>query len=86
MFVVPWTYDGLMLLAQLGPPFFLTDLTVSASPDLVSIIHGLQEVQQHTQRRLPLLVDENIHYRVLKLVYSISYARYNVPLSLHVPR
>ena len=61
-------------------PFFLTDLTVSATPDLVSIIHGLQEVQQHTQHRLPLLVDENIHYRVLKLVYSISYARYNVPL------
>ena len=42
-------------------PFFLTDLTVSATPDLVSIIHGLQEVQQHTQHRLPLLVDENIH-------------------------
>ena len=61
-------------------PFFLTDLTVSATTDLVSIIHGLQEVQQHTQHRLPLLVDENIHYRVLKLVYSISYARYNVPL------
>ena len=34
-------------------PFFLTDLTVSATPDLVSIIHGLQEVQQHTQHRLP---------------------------------
>ena len=61
-------------------PFFLIDLTVSATPDLVSIIHGLQEVQQHTQHRLPLLVDENIHYRVLKLVYSINYAWYNVPL------
>ena len=56
------------------------NLIVSATPDLVSIIHGLQEVHQHTQHRLPLLVDENIHYFVLKLVYSISYARYNVPL------
>ena len=52
-------------------PFFLTDLTVSATPDLVSIIHGLQEVEQHTPHRIPLLVDENIHYRVLRLVYSL---------------
>ena len=37
-------------------------------------------MQRHTLHRLPLLVDENIHYPVLKLVYSISYAWYNVPL------
>ena len=61
-------------------PFFLTDLAVSATPDLVSIFHGLQEVQQHTQHPLPLLVNENIHYPGLKLVYSISYARFVVPL------
>ena len=56
-------------------PFFLADLTVSVTPDLVAMVHSLQEVQEHTQHRLPMLVDKNIHYRVLKLVYSIGYAR-----------
>ena len=63
-------------------PFSLTDLTVSATLDLVSTMHGLQEVQQHTQHRLPILADEHIHCCVLKVMYSIFYAQYNLPLFL----
>ena len=37
-------------------------------------------MQQQTHHRLPLLNDGNIHYCVLKLIYSIAYARYNWPL------
>ena len=32
---------------------------------------------------MPLLVDQNIHYRLLKLVYSLSYAKFNVPMFLN---
>ena len=63
-------------------PFFLTDLTMSATPDLVSITHGLQEMRRNTQHRLHILVDKDIHHRVLKLMYGISYAQYNLPLFL----
>ena len=30
-----------------------------------------------------LLLDENIHHRVLKLVYNVKYARFNVPMFLN---
>ena len=62
--------------------FFLTPLALLATLDLVPIIHGLQEVRQHTQQSLLLLVDDNIHDRFLRLMYRVSYAQYNLPLFL----
>ena len=82
MYVVPWAHDAPNVTSPAWHPFFLTDMTMSATPDLVSIIHGLQEVQQHTRHRLPISVDENIHCCVLTLVYSINYAQCNLPLFL----
>ena len=32
---------------------------------------------------MPLLVDEHMHYRFLKVVYSPSYAKFNVPMFLN---
>ena len=57
-------------------PMMMPGLTVSATPDLVTILHGIQLLQQRTEHHLPLVVDENIHYRLLKLVESISYAKF----------
>ena len=51
-------------------PMMMSDLTVSATPNLVKILHGIQSLQQRTEHHVPLLVDENIHYRLLKSVYS----------------
>ena len=78
----PWDIRRCNGTSPAWAPFFLTDLTVSVTPDLVTIMHGLREVQRYTQHRLPLLVDENIHYGVLKLMHNISYARYNLCLFL----
>ena len=69
-----------------GHLLFLTNMTVSATPAVVCIIHGLQDVQQHTQHRLHILVDEDIHHLVLKLMCSICYAQYNLPLFLTLTR
>ena len=56
--------------------FFLEDLTTGSQPDLV--VHLLVEVQQQSNKVLPILVDENIHYRLCKMMCSKSYAQYNL--------
>ena len=64
-------------------PMMMSDLTVSATPDLGKILHGIQSLQQRTEHHLPLLVDENIHRCLLKLIYSMSYVEFNVPMFLN---
>ena len=59
------------------------DLTVLSTPDLVKILHGIQSREKRTQHHMPLRVDEKIHCRLLKLVYIITYAKYNTPLFLN---
>ena len=55
--------------------FLLSELVVRAQGDLVQLLHMVRDVQQHTNCILPLLVDENIYYRICKIVYGQSYAR-----------
>ena len=64
-------------------PMMMSDFTASATSDLVKILHGTQSVSQRTHHHMPLLVDENIHYRLLKLVCGLSYAKVNVPMFLN---
>ena len=64
-------------------PFLLMDLKVGCTPDLVEILHEVQKVEARTSHHLPLLVDENIHYRILKLAYSSTYKEFNVPFYLN---
>ena len=68
-------------------PLSLTTENVSANIDLLGILQSVLEVQRRTGRHLPLLVDENIHYRTLRLLYASSMLKYdmayfleNVPL------
>ena len=63
--------------------FLLMDLKVSSTPDLVEILHEVQKLEARIAHHLPLLVDENIHCRILKLAYSVTYAESNVPLYLN---
>ena len=53
-------------------PFLLSDHVVGETPDLVHILKDIVNIQQHTGSFLPILIDENIHYQVLKLAYSES--------------
>ena len=55
-------------------PMMMSDLILSATPDHMKILHNVQSIQQRTQHHMPLPVDDNIHYRLLKLVYSLDYA------------
>jgi hypothetical protein len=56
----------------------LSDNTVSASDDLLRILEQVMEVQQRSGLDMPLLVDENIHYRVLRLLYGRPFQKYDV--------
>ena len=58
--------------------FFLTDLTTESQRDLKALVHLLVEVQQQSNKVLPILVDENIHYRLCKMMYNKSYVQYNL--------
>ena len=64
-------------------PFFLTDHTTRSQPDLVILVHLLVEVQQHSSKVVPILVDDNIHYRLCKMMYSKVYAQYNLAFFLN---
>ena len=59
----------------------MTNLTTRSQPDLVALVHLLVEVEQRSNKVLPILVDENIHYRICKMMYSKLYASYNLALS-----
>ena len=54
--------------------FLLSQLVVGAQRDLVQLLHMLQEVQQHTGRILPVLVNENIFCHICRIVHGQPYA------------
>jgi hypothetical protein len=59
-------------------PLTLCELNVSATVDLLELLDSVREVQRHTGRQTPLLVDENIHYRVMRMLYSAPFVRMDV--------
>ena len=52
----------------------LEPFTTASHEDLLKCYKVLQEVQDQTRSVMPVLMDENIHYRLLKWMYSVSYA------------
>ena len=59
-------------------PFQLTEYSVGAQRELLLILVELEELQKQTRKALPLLVDMDIHYKTMKLMYGASLAEYNV--------
>ncbi len=58
-------------------PYLLTELTVSSQQDLLAIVADLETLRVRTGRCLPLLVDMDIHYRLMKLMYGQSTVKWD---------
>ena len=54
-------------------PFLLSPKETGRQDDLVCLLKLMSELQQRTERVFPFVVDEQIHYRIMKLLYSTSY-------------
>jgi hypothetical protein len=63
-------------------PYFLTEQSVSSQTDLLNIILELEGLQRQTRRALPLLVDMDIHYRLMKLIYGSSTAAFDMGMKM----
>ena len=64
--------------APVWGPFALSKEKVTGGVALLNLLHFAKDVAQQTNRVLPLLVDENIHYRILKLLYGAKNQRWNM--------
>ena len=51
-------------------PFALSKEKVIGGVGLLTLLQFSKDTAQQTNRVLPLLVDENIHYKILKLLYG----------------
>lgn len=58
-------------------PYLLTEMTVSSQPELLAILADLEPLRRQTRCVLPLLVDMDIHYRVMKMMYGQSSSLWN---------
>ena len=59
-------------------PLTLTEQNVSATLDLLELLDTARDVQIRSGRQTPLLVDENIHYRVLRMMLSAPFAAFDM--------
>ena len=59
-------------------PWQLSEHQVGTNHGLLQLMTDVNRLHQHTDRVLPVLVDENIHYCLLKWMYGRTYARLQV--------
>ena len=67
--------DARTVQAPVWHPFALSKEKVTGGVGLSNLLHFAKDVAQQTNRVLLLLVDENIHYRILKLLYGAKNQR-----------
>jgi hypothetical protein len=56
----------------------LSEHTVSANDALLLVLDQAMDIQVRSGLCMPLLVDENVHYRLLRLMYAKPYQCYDV--------
>jgi hypothetical protein len=61
-------------------PYVLTEESVSSQAELLSILRGVRPLQNQTRRAVPMLVDMDIHYRIMKLIYGSQMQTYDFGL------
>ena len=59
-------------------PYLLTEQTVSSQADLVQIVLDLDSIHSHSKHSVPLLVDMDIHYTLLKMLYGVGLKEYKM--------
>ena len=64
--------------APLRRPFALSKEKVTGEVGLLILLQFAKDTAQQTNRVLPLLADENIHYRILKFLYGGKKQRWNM--------
>ena len=69
--------------APVWRPFALLKEKVTAGVRLSNLLQFAKDTAQQTNRGLPLLVNENIHYRILKFLYGAKNQRWNMRAYLH---
>ena len=67
-------------------PFALSRETVTGGVGLLNLWQFAKDTAQQTNRVLPLLVEENIHYRMVTFLYAAKNQRWNMSANLrYVP-
>ena len=64
--------------APVWRPLALSKERVTRGVGLLNLLHFAKDTAQQTNRVLTLLVDKNIHYRILKLLYGARNQRWNM--------
>ena len=64
--------------APVWRPFALSKEKVTGGVGLLNVLEIAKDTAPRTNRVLPLLVDENIHYRILKVLYGAKNKRWNM--------
>ena len=64
-------------------PFALSKEKVTGCFSLLNLLQFAKNTAQQTNRVLPLLVDQNIHYRILKFLYGAKTQQRNMRAYLH---
>ena len=67
-------------------PFGIYESCTGKNQDLLDLLDMLRTTQRHCQNPMALLVDCNIHYRVLKSLYSIATIDWNFRIGCGVSR
>ena len=70
--------DAWTVQAPVWRPFTLSKEKVTGGVRLLNLLHFAKDVAQQTNRVVPLLVEENIHYRILKMLYGAKNQRWNM--------
>ena len=65
--------------APVWRPFALSKEKVTGGVGLLNLLQFAKDTAQQTNRVLPLLVDETIHYRILNFLYGAK----NQPWNMH---
>ena len=63
-------------------PLCLSKEKVSGNVSLLNLLHFTRDLAQHTRPVVPVLCDENIHYRICKMMYGEKTTGWNVRLFL----
>ena len=75
--------DTRTIQAPVWRPFALSKEKAPGGVGLLNLLQFAKDTAQQTNRVLPLLVDENIHYRILIFLYGAKNQRWNMRAYLH---